>query len=39
MGPHINGEKEGFYRGDSLKKSIDIGTVFPPEYVLKKPFS
>jgi len=31
MRQHINGEKEGFYRGNSLKKDIDIQVVFPPE--------
>ena len=31
MRQHINGEKEGFYRGDYLKKYIDIRAILPPE--------
>jgi hypothetical protein len=31
MRQHIDGEKEGFYRDDSLKKDIDIRALFPPE--------
>ena len=31
MCQHIDGEKEGFYGGNSLKKDIDIKVVFPPK--------
>lgn len=31
MRQRIDGEKEGFYRDNSLKKDIDIQVVFPPE--------
>jgi hypothetical protein len=31
MHQHIDREKEGFYRGNSSKKEIDIQVIFPPE--------